>query len=134
MHDRVSRKYWKLVYISRLRTCQIIVSKFYLAVFHASPGTKRQEIAVRTLRSTGSNTIQTSDRIEMNVTYYFSIRSPIAIIFISFGSKKCRRCFLGMGPLGKQEAPPDSRSWGELRRIPRRESVQIKVGTLRTPC
>ena len=70
--------------------CVRPLSKTYLGVFPASKGTQIQEVADRTFPIRLGHI--RSKRPIGSKTAYFSIRSTIAIIFTSFGSKKCGWC------------------------------------------
>ena len=122
--------------LSRLRMCQISLQDLHGGVFRFSGHPDTGNCRPHFFDPTGPHTITAVrifstqlDRIRLqrpigSKTTYFSIRSPTAVIFTSFRSKKCRRRFLATGPLTKRGTPPD-RSWRELRHILRQECDQF---------
>ena len=96
---------------------EVVVRTF----FDPTPGTQIQEVVVRTFFDPTNGVKHDSNSRLDRKKNYVSIRSPIAIILASFGSKKGRWRLRGPPRSGKQ---PQIRRFGrEIRHVLRREKT-----------
>ena len=130
-HQLLPRKCWELVFLAS--ECVGSLSKIYLGVFPASPGTQIQEIAERTfsnqldqIRSKCPIGSKNASKCPIGSKNVFFDPIPdlnnIHLIWI----EKVRTVIFATGPLEKRETPPDE-TWRELRHILRRERTDFNM-------
>ena len=113
-HELLPRKCWKLVFL--VSECVRSLSKIYLGVFPASPGTRIQEISVRTFSIQWGQT-RSKRPIGSKKPVFFRSDPRSQSYFPHLDRESAHGDFLQL--LEKPETPPD-RSWRELRHILRR--------------